>query len=219
MSEFIREVDEEYRQDQIRRVLNKHWALILAVLVLVLVGVGGWRAYSYWRQQQAEAAGVRYFDASELSRTDRSGSLAALDALTTDAPAGYRLLARFKAAAITGQDNAAAGAAAFDALANDASLEPELRELARLRAAMLLIDTADQTELRRRLEPLADANATFRNLAREMLGLVFLRAGNDADAGRWFDAIVSDPVATSGQRQRAGLFLSLIRAGSVTPEP
>lgn len=219
MSEFIREVDEEYRQDQIRRVLNKHWGLVLAALLAVLVGVGAWRGYVYWHQQQAEAAGIRYFDATERSRGDRSGSLAALDALAKDGPFGYRLLARFRAAGQTGQENAAAGAAAFDSLADDASLEPELREVARLRAAMLLVDTADPAELRRRLEPLADANGTFRNAAREMLGVAALKAGNDADAGRWFDAIVSDPIAAADQRQRAGLFLSLVRAGKPAPKP
>ena len=91
--------------------------------------------------------------------------------------------------------------------------------MARLRAAMLLVDTADRSELRRRLEPLADANATFRNTAREMLGVAALKAGDDAEAGRWFDAIVADPVAAPDERQRAGLFLSLVRAGKPAPKP
>ena len=98
MSEFIREVDEEYRQDQIRRVLNKHWGLILAAVVAVLVGVAAWRGYVYWRQQRAEAAGIRYFDATEKAGVDRSGSLTALADLAKTGPAGYRLLARFRAA-------------------------------------------------------------------------------------------------------------------------
>ena len=219
MSEFIREVDEELRQDRIRNLLNRHWISLLAAVVLILAGVGAWRGYLYWRQQQAETAGLHYFDAIEKAHSDRTGSLAALDALVKDAPAGYRVLARFRSAAQTGQADPVAGAKAFDALAEDASLEPEFRDVARLRAAILLVDTADPAELLRRLGPQADANAAFRNIAREMLAVAALKAGNDADAGKWLDAIEADPVAAPDERQRAGVLLGLIRAGKPATKP
>ena len=59
----------------------------------------------------------------------------------------------------------------------------------------------------------------YRNVASEMLGLAALKAGNDADAGHWLDMIVADPVAAPDQRQRAGLFLSLVRGGTSAPKP
>lgn len=213
MSEFIREVDEEYRQEKIRTLVSRYWTAVLGLAVLVLIGVGGWRGYVYYRQQQNEAAGVRYFDATQMARDDRAGSLAALDAIAKDAPAGYRLLARFRAAAETGQGDAAAGAKAFDGLADDQSLGPDLRDVARLRAAMLLLNTAEPADIRKRLEPLADANAPFRNIAREMLAVTALKQGDDAAAKPWLDATVTDPVAAQDQRQRASLFLGLIQSG------
>ena len=216
MSEFIREVDEDYRQDQIRRVLLRYRFLIIGALVLILVGVGGWRVYLYERQQRDEAAGARYFAATQLAATDRAGSIAALDALAKDGPAGYRLLARFRSAGETGQGDAGAGAKAFDALAEDAGLDTEWRDVARLRAAMLLADTAAPAELHRRLDPLADANAPFRNVARELLAVAALKQGDDAQAKRWADMIVADPTAAPDQRQRAGLYLALVRAGKPT---
>ncbi|HEX4768661.1 MAG TPA: tetratricopeptide repeat protein [Lichenihabitans sp.] len=216
MSEFIREVDEDYRQDQIRRLLLRYRVPLIGVLVLVLVGVGGWRFYLYERQQRDEAAGARYFAATQLAAADRPGSISALDALAKDGPAGYRLLARFRAAGETAQGDAAAGVKAFDALAEDTGLDGEWRDVARLRAAMLVADSAAPADLHHRLDPLADANAPFRNVAREILAVAALKQGDEAQAKRWADMIVADPTAAPDQRQRAGLYLALVRAGKPT---
>ncbi len=213
MSEFIREVDDEYRQDQIRGMLGRYWVAIAALALLVLISVGAWRGYVYYRQQQAEAASNRYFDATQMFPADKAGSLASLDALAKDGPAGYRMLARFKAASEIGQADAAAGARAFDVLAADPDLNADLKDIARLRAAMLMIDTDDPAEIRHRFEPLADANAPFRNLAREMLAILAFKRGDDADAKHWLDAVASDSIASQDQRQRAGFLLGLIRSG------
>ena len=219
MSDFIREVDEEYRQDQFRKFLNRHWVSLLLLVVVALAGAGGWRGYQYWRQQQAEVAGARYFDALDLYASNPSGSVAALDTLGHDGPAGYRVLARFRAAGDLGRTDAAAGVKAFDAIAADSSIDPDLRDVAALRAGMLSVDTADPAELRRRLEPLADANSSYRGIAREMLAVAALKRGDDADAGKWLDEIVADPIASADARQRAGFYLSLVRAGKPLASP
>ena len=211
MSDFIREVDEEYRQDQFRRFLSRYWVSLLLLVLLVLAGAGAWRGILYWRQQGAEAAGARYFDALDLYAADPKASLVGLDALAADGPAGYRTLARFRAAGELGRTDAADGVKSFDAIAADGSVDAEFRDIARLRAGLLLVDTAEPAELRRRLEPLADANSAYRSVAREMLAAASLKRGDDADASRWLDRIEADPLASQDSRQRAGYMLGVLR--------
>lgn len=213
MSDFIREVDEEYRQDQFRHFLARYWAALLLLVVLILAAAGGWRGYVYYRQQQAEVAGTRYFDALDTYAADPKASIAALDALAKDGPSGYRTLARFRAAGDLGATDAPAAVKAFDAIAADTGVAQELRDIAALRAGLLTVDTAEPAELRRRLEPLADANSSYRSITREMLAVAALKRGDDADAGKWLDAIEADPLASPDSRQRAGSFLGLVRAG------
>ncbi len=219
MSDFIREVDEEYRHDQFRTFLNRYWGVILAVVVLALTAAGGWRGYVHWRQTQAEAAGARYFDALELARSTPAAAISAFQALGGDAPSGYRLLARLRAASELGRNDANAGIKAFDGIAEDGSVDDEVRDVARLRAAMLAVDAADPAEVRRRLEPLADGNAAFRNPARELLAVAALKTDDDAGAKRWLDAIMADFSAPSDIRQRAALYLGLLRAGKPASPP
>ena len=213
MSDFIREVDEEYRQDQFRHFLARYWVLLLLLVILVLAAAGGWRGYQYYRQQQAEAAGARYFDAVDAGTADPKASVAVLEALGRDLPAGYGLLARLRAAGELGRTDAPGAVKAFDAIAADARVAEEFRDVAALRAGLLVVDSAEPAELRRRLEPLADSNSAYRSVAREMLATAALKRGDDAEAGRWLDAIVADPQAAPDSRQRAGFFLGLVRAG------
>ena len=217
MSDFIREVDEEYRQDQFRKFLVRYWPALLFGAVLILAGAGAWRGTVYLRQQQAEAAGDRYFDAVEQSRDNPGASLPALDALAKDGPAGYRLLARMRAAGELGKTDPAGGAKGFDAIAADTTVDSDLRDVAALRAGILMVDTADTAELHRRLDPLADANSTYRDIAREMLAVAALKRGDDTEAGKDLDTIVADPTTPGEIRQRAGFYLSLVRSGKTSP--
>jgi hypothetical protein len=219
MSDFIREVDEEYRQDQFRNFLSRYWVALLLLVVVVLAGAGGWRGYQYYRQQQAEAAGARYFDAIDAAAADPKTAAAALDALAKDGPEGYRVLARFRAAADLGRSDAPAGAKAFDGIAADPAIAQEFRDIAGLRAGILTVDTGDAAELQRRLGPLADTNSPYRSLAREMLAVAALKRGDNAAAAKWLDAIKTDPLSSPDSRQRAGFFLTLAQAPNAAATP
>jgi hypothetical protein len=223
-NEFLREVDEDYRRDRILQIWKRYSGVIIALAVLVVAGVAGWR---YWQNQQrvaAEAASVQFDDANRLARDGKVAEAdKAFDALEAQAPAGYRLLARFRAAAEAGKRDPAAGAAAFDKLADDTALGDGLRDLARLRAALLRLDGQDPDAALTNLQGLA-AGTPFRHTAREMLGLAALKKGDYEDAGRWFDQIVADPDTPRNLRERIEVYAAIVAGGPVTvteakPEP
>ena len=53
MDEFIREVDEDYRREQILQIWRSYSGVFIALAVLLVAGVAGWR---YWQTQQLAAA-------------------------------------------------------------------------------------------------------------------------------------------------------------------
>src|SRR4051812_11217274 len=106
MSEFFREVDEEYRRDKIAEIWRRYNGLIIGIAIVVIAAVGGWRFWQHQQQKNSEAAAVRYEEALRLSRdgkSDESDKL--LSGLIGDAPEGYRVLARFRLAAQTGRQS------------------------------------------------------------------------------------------------------------------
>lgn len=216
MDEFIREVDEEYRRDQIANIWRRYNGLIIALAVLLVAAVGGWRYYEYSRLQRSEAAASRYDEALKQSRDGRSeDSEKTLAAIAADAPSGYRLLARFRLAAEQGKANAETGAKAYDALAADAAVEGSMQDLARLRAAMLRVDTAEAGDAERSLERLASPTNPWRHTARELLGLARLKAGDHDGASRWFDQIAADRDTPQGLRARLEIYSALAAGGPV----
>jgi hypothetical protein len=217
MSDIFREIDEEVRRDKAAAVWKKYGNVFIAIAVLVVLGVAGWQFWQQQERKKAEAVGARFEAAMRASRDgNASEAETILTELSANAPAGYRQLSRFRLAAETGKRDAAAGATAFDALANDGSLDPYYRDLARLRAGMLRVDLLPYAELRTALEPLATPTGLWRHSAREFLGIAALKANLFEDAGRWFDAIVIDPQAPQVLRQRVDLYLTLVRGGPVT---
>jgi hypothetical protein len=136
-----------------------------------------------------------------------------LRALTADSAAGYRLLARFRLAAETGQRDALEGAKAYDALSADGGVAPVLQDLARLRGAMLRLDTTEAAAAQPALERLATPTNAWRHTAREMLGLAALKKGDYDGAGRWFDQIAADRETPQSLRSRLEIYSAIVSAG------
>jgi hypothetical protein len=215
-NEFFREVEEEYRRDQIAQIWTRYSGVIVAVAVLVVAAVGGWRYWQHVERTQAEATSARYEDAVRLSRDGKADDAEkALEAVAKDAGGGYRLLSRFRLAAELGKQNPEDGAKAFDALSADASVPGTWQDLARLRAAYLRIDSADPASLRPQIERLAAPTNPWRHSARELLGLSGLKSGDYDFAGRWFDQIAADRETPQGLRQRLEIYSALVAGGPV----
>ncbi|MBV1708153.1 MAG: tetratricopeptide repeat protein [Hyphomicrobiales bacterium] len=221
MSDLIREIDEELRTERVVATLTRWQPVIIGVGIAALLGVGGFNYYQKHQQQAREAAGLRYQSALDLARiagTDPAKAKvaeAALLGVAKDAPAGYKMLALLRAAALTSALTPQAGVKDYDGLSKNAALSPLYQDVARLRAAMLRLDSADLKEMRQRLEPLIGAASPFRNLAREILAIAAFKAGNFKLAGDNLEAIIVDPHADASMRARAGQLSALIRSGAL----
>jgi hypothetical protein len=211
VSELFDEVDEEVRREQLKKLWDQYSLYIVAAALLVIAAVGGWRGYEYLEAKKAAEAGDAFNKAVELSEQNKHAEAeAAFTDLAAKAPAGYRMLARFRAAAEAANRDPKAAAKMFDDLAADRSVGAEQQALARLRAAGLLLDSASYSEMLQRLQGDSAPDATFRHAARETLALSAFRA-NDATAARqWLDMISLDGETPPSLRSRAEALQALL---------
>ena len=167
MSELFDEVDEEVRREQIKKLWDKYSIYIIALALLVVAGVGGWRGYQYVEAEKAAKASDAFNHAVELSEQGKHEEAEkAFAEVAAKAPYGYKLLARFRQAGELASRDPKAAAKMFDDLAADSSIGGEQQELARIRAAGLLVDTATYPDMKQRLEPDTVPTAAFRHTAR-----------------------------------------------------
>jgi len=211
VSELFDEVDEEVRREQLKKLWDRYSIYIIAAALLIIAAVGGWRAYQYLEAKKAAEAGAAFDAAVELSEQNKHAEAeAAFNKLATSAPSGYRMLAKLRAAAEVAARDPQAGARMYDDIATDRSVGAEQQDLARIRAAGLLLDTASYPSMLQRLEVATKPDATFRHTARELLALSAWRANDTAAARQWLDMIANDAETPSAMRSRAEALQALL---------
>ena len=211
MSEIFDEVDEDVRRDQLKKLWDQYSIYIIAGALLIIAAVGGWRGYQYLEAQKAAEAGAAFDKAVELSEASKHDEAEkAFADLATKAPSGYRMLARLRAAAEAASRDPQAAAKLYDGIAADRSVGVAEQDLARIRAAGLLVDTSTYPDMLQRLEPSTGPEATFRHTARELLALSAWRTGDTAAARKWLDLIANDAETPPSLRSRAEALQALL---------
>ena len=213
MADIFHEVDEEVRREQLKKLWDRYSIYLIALAVLIVAGIAGWRGYEYWVAKRAAAAGAAFEAAITLNEQAKYAEAeAAFARVAADAPEGYRVLARMRAAGALAQIKPADAIKAYDELAADTALGMTWQDLAAVRAGMLLVDTASLADMRRRLDPLAEPTRSFRHTARELLALSAWRNHDLAAAKRYLDMIATDAESPIGARARADVLSELIAA-------
>jgi hypothetical protein len=219
MSDIFQEVDEEVRRDRAVEFWTKFQNYILAVAVAIVLATGGYRFLQYQQTRAAQAAGAAFQAALRLDAEGKTEEArAALAKLQAEAPHGYSALSRFAEAGLQAKKDSKAGAAAFDALAADASLDPLLRETAKLRAALARLNAGETSAAKPALEALA-ASGPYRDTARLTLASLALAAKDYAGASKRLEEVMGDAEAPQTDRRAAETLLGLVAAQGVKPKP
>jgi hypothetical protein len=218
MTDIFHEIEEDLRRDRFQRLWSRFGIYFILLVVAIIAGAGAWSGYRWWSQQQAQASGARFEAASQLAEEGKPAEAeAAFAAIIANGTTGYRVLARFRAAGELSLSDKPGGAAAFDALAADGTLSTLTRDIARVRAALLLVDTAPLADIQTRMQTLADSQSALRHSAREIIALAQVRAGELAAANKTATSIMDDPEVPAGVRNRADLVRTLTAASAPAP--
>jgi len=212
LSDIFREVDEEVRQERAKELWKKYGTYAIGLAALIVISVGGYKGWQYYSLQQLEKAGSDYL--KNMALIDSGKDTEALDAfksLSKKGSSGFYLLAKFQEAGLlakTGKDDEAI--AIYDALADNSALEDSLRDLASLRAGLLLSNTASLKEVKARIGGLTKADNPWRHTALEIFAVTAFRTGDLVKAGEIFQELESDSSTPNAMRARATAMLSII---------
>jgi len=221
LTDLFSEIEQDLRREQINKLWEKYGLYLVGLAVAIVVGaavVVGWRA---WKTSQAEAASAKYDAIMAVAATQKpEEAAAALGAFADkDATKGYAVLAHMQQAGELIKAGDKKGAVvALDTIANDSSISPVLQGMARIKAGLILVDSANYDEMNARMAPLDESGNIWRNNARELLGLSAYKAGKYAEAEANFAAIIADRKASPGLRDRAHVMQALLAPHLPTPD-
>lgn len=214
---FLREVDDALRQDQLHTAFRRWGLAIGAVVILGLLGLGG---YLYWQQQSRESAaqqGEQFtiaLDDIEAGKLDEGKTK--LAALIKDSDGGTKAATQLMQGGLAIEQGRTADALKlFEAVAADASAPQPYRDLAAIRLVAANFDAMKPEDVVARLKPLAEPGKPWFGGAGELVGLAYLKQGRKDLAGPLFAAISRDKEAPESLRSRARQMAGLLGVDAI----
>jgi len=210
LSDVFREVDEAVREDQIKRFLKRYGAILGAIIVAIVLGIGGWQVWSHMahgdRVEKSDALATAMLQA-RLGQTQ--AALEGLGNLADPASGDVGTLAALAQARILlGEGQRESAVRIWDAVAASTESGPIYGDVALLLSVMHQIGHAPSDQLSDRLAPLTGETDPFRPIAQELQAILALDGGDAARAKSLLEALRDDPAASADQKQRVTQLLA-----------
>ncbi len=209
---LFKEIEEDLRQDRANLFWTDYGKYIVGAAVAVVVAVGSFQGWKSYDLKTRQAAGEKFAAAQVLVEEQKADdALKAFAEISKDG-GGYGVLARFKTAALHGNNGDLASAIGlYMELADDSSLATYYKDMAVILGALVELDSdGTDRKLLDRVVGLNDGNNFWRHSAREVLGLNALQDGKSSEAAEFFKAIAEDATAPQTIKARASEMLLII---------
>lgn len=208
--QFIREVEEELRQERLWKLWQRFGPYVIGVAVAVVLATAGKVGWESWRDKRLQEQANAFAAAQALYATDPAAAAAKFRELAASADAGFASLARLMAAAALMEAGRRAEAVAVLKENAAAGTDPALDQVSALFAVEYRLDDGDAQALRAELAPLAKPDAVFRHSAREHEAVLAMRSGDPERARALSKEIVDDATAPPGQKSRLRELLEIL---------
>lgn len=201
---FVREVDDELRQEQMLKAWKHYGRIAAAALVVFLIVLAGalfWRAEKQKAaEQQGETMGALIADV-QASRKAEAAKKA--DDLAANGGPGYHVAALMtKAALAIDRNDTKAATAIYAGIAANEDLAQPFRDVALVRQTLLEYDTLTPQQVIDRLKPLTIEGGAFFPTAGELTAIAMLQLNRKAEAGRLLASVARDKTAPDTVRVR-----------------
>ena len=215
MTDFFEEIDEQLRSDRYRQLFLKAWPWALGVaLAALVVALGVWGFDTYRNREVAKASETYAAALDTAQKGDLDHAFSAFGDAAKSSFGGYKSMALMQQAGIRVQQGRTEEAVRLFDQAASAAPNQIIGDMARLKSAFALLDTAPYPALEERLKPLTDGKRPYHAVAREALAFAKLKAGRLQDAKGDFQVLQLLPDATQGAHQRAQLAIMAIDSGA-----
>ena len=206
---ILREIDEELRQEHYSKLWKRYGNGIIAAVVLLIVGVAGYKGWQSYDHSKRSEAGIQMAQAISLSdQGNIEEAFAAFNAIANDSPQGYQVLAGL----LNSQGDGQAASLAYQEISSDSAVQKEFRDLAVLLEVTSVIDLENPESLLGKLAPLSVMDNPWHHSALEARALLEIRQGNKQAAIETLTQLSTDQTTPSGISARAGEMISALNA-------
>lgn len=209
MDEFVKEVDDELKQEKLEAFWKKYGVSIIGAAVAVVVGTGGWTYWSHQKREAQETNSHLYSEAlAALEDGHKDMAKTKFEELATQGGA-YGEFAQLKLASLALQGGKPKDAEAiYQKLAGDKKAEFIFRDVAVLFGAYSALDQAPTKTVESLGAALERGSSPLSQSLLEAKAWAHLGMGQKQEAIRLFKAILESKAAPEGVMLRAQVALT-----------
>jgi hypothetical protein len=219
VADIFDEVEEQLRSEKYRNIFFRVLPWAVGLGLAALIGAFGWWGWDSWHTRAANKASENYSVALDLVQSDPDRAFTKFEEVVKGPSRAYKALALMQQGAIRLEAHKTPEAVKlYDQAAKDAP-DVVIADMARLKSALALMDTAPYAAMEERLKPLTEEKRPYRAEAFEALAMAKLQAGRAKDARSDFSVLTLMASAPQSVRERAQAAISLIDSGSAKELP
>ena len=213
MADLFQEIDDELRQDKASRLWRVYGKYVVAVAIVIIISVGG---YKFWQQKQlddGEKASIAYEAALARSASgDHKGAIDQLNEEEIGTVAGYAALSQMQKANLAMKVNDfEAALITFKDIAENDNYPQSIKEWASFRYAAVRVEKQIDSNALADLDSLIATDSPWRFLAKEIKAIKEIETGNKSEAKVIFSELADDENAPERLRVRAAEFLKTLQ--------
>lgn len=211
LADIFQEIEDDLKHEQYQRLWKRYGNWLIVLAVLIVLATAAFVFIREHRQAQRLEASAAYNEALIAALSDPTAADAALTALA-EKGGSYGALARLERAGLAATNGDEADAARqYRLLADDSSVDDQLRALARMLWAYHGFNAGeDLAAIEADMQKIADEGGAWRHMAHEILAAIAMANGDTERAKEQFGLIADDADAPQAIRARASEALAAL---------
>ena len=211
---FLREISEDVKNDNLRAIWKKYGLWIVLAVATILTITVSYEAIKAKKISKDEEITETFAQATSLQNQGRfPEAMAIYNTIQDSGHDIYRDIARIQIANIYfEQGDIMEALKLLEDIVRDKKVNPELREMSAIKLATYKLDFAPKEEVIALLEPIANTDSSWANIAKEMLAMLYIREGDIAQAKNIYQSILDSADADDDLRARVKDMLAVLNS-------
>lgn len=207
---FIREVDEDVKNDNLKVLWKKYGALIVSFVIIAVSAAVCFDQIKIWKMHQNQARTEAYMTAAQ-EQSSPEKTIAALKKIEQSSNGIFGDFARLQIANILlEQGKTQEALTQLQAIIGDKQVNSEVKNIALIKFATYKVDEMEQKEFAQLLQPIFEENSSWVPMANDLLAMSAIKAGDMETAKRLYKQILQTNELPEGFKTEIQEMLSSI---------